>query len=155
IGLLAAATSVRADELVLSNGDRLTGTVVSMSKGKLQFNTALAGTVTVSWKEAASLVSETTVKPERRDDSVAVRRLAPTDSGQVAVIDANGGVETVAMTDTHSIATPPKTWKGDLVGGMNIQRGNADRTAGSVDAHLVRRTEDDRLTLAASWGSSR
>jgi putative salt-induced outer membrane protein YdiY len=155
LAALAIARPAAADELVLSNGDRLTGTVGGMSKGKLTFNSALAGTVTVPWKDVASLVSETPVKVERRDESEVKGTLAATESGQIAVRDESGQVVPVAMTETASIATAPKLWKGDLVAGMNIQRGNAERTAGAVDVRTVRRTELDRLTLGATWGSSR
>lgn len=152
---VAPAPVAGADELVLSNGDRLTGTVVGMSKGKLTFDSALAGTVTVPWKEVTSLTSETAVKVELPDESIVAGTLAPGAAGEIAVKTESGEVRSVPLAETASISTPPALWKGDIVAGMNIQRGNSERTAGSVDARAVRRTEDDRLTLNAAWGSSR
>ena len=41
--LLQAANPCQADEVVMKNGDRIQGTVVSLSQGKLVFNTSYAG----------------------------------------------------------------------------------------------------------------
>lgn len=153
--VLSLAAPAGADELVLSNGDRLTGKVEGMSKGKLHFDSALAGKVTVAWTEVVSLTSETPVKVELPDETFVAGTLGAGAPGALAVTGADGQVRTVPLAETRSIATPPSRWSGDLVAGMNIQRGNSERTAGSLDARLVRRTEDDRLTLSATWGSSR
>jgi hypothetical protein len=47
-----------ADEVIMKNGDRLQGKIVSMESGKLVFETAYAGKVTIAWDQVARLTSE-------------------------------------------------------------------------------------------------
>ena len=42
---------VRADEVLISNGDRLSGDVLRLEKGQLRLRTTYAGTVEIAWKD--------------------------------------------------------------------------------------------------------
>jgi len=42
----------------MKNGDRLKGTVVSMTLGKLVFKTSYAGEITIKWDQVAKLTTE-------------------------------------------------------------------------------------------------
>ncbi len=49
IGLLFASQFLRADQIVLQNGDRLTGSITKSDRKNLVINTEFAGEVTVQW----------------------------------------------------------------------------------------------------------
>ena len=57
--LLLASRLTWADTLILSNGDKLTGTVMEQTAGKIKLETAYAGTVEVSLAEVASMSTDT------------------------------------------------------------------------------------------------
>ena len=49
--LLAGAAFSSADEITLKNGDRLTGTVLTLDGGNLRVKTDHSGLLKVNWKE--------------------------------------------------------------------------------------------------------
>ena len=57
---LLAVPALRADTVVLKNGDRLTGTAVKLDGGKLTFKTDYADAIAIAWDQVTSL---TTAKP--------------------------------------------------------------------------------------------
>ena len=62
VSALAAArpaTAAKTDILVLRNGDRITGEVKSLSRGKLSYSTDDAGKLAVEWEKVARLTSRT------------------------------------------------------------------------------------------------
>lgn len=59
--LPALAGPVFADEVILTNGDRLTGTVVSKTPEGLQFRTSYAGTLRIDWRIVETLNTEAPV----------------------------------------------------------------------------------------------
>lgn len=68
--LLLSATGQAApktDILVFQNGDRLTGEVKGLERGKLSFNTDATGTISIEWDKVASLQSEQYIEVELLD----------------------------------------------------------------------------------------
>jgi hypothetical protein len=58
IGLAGTAWAApKTDVIVLVNGDRLTGEVKGLERGKLSFKTDATGTIQVEWDKVASLQS--------------------------------------------------------------------------------------------------
>ncbi|MBR0564950.1 DUF481 domain-containing protein [Azoarcus sp. L1K30] len=52
------AMSVHADEIVLTNGDRLTGTVISKTPEGLKFKTPYAGVLRIDWRMVETLTTD-------------------------------------------------------------------------------------------------
>jgi hypothetical protein len=50
---LIANPALRADTVVLKNGDRLTGTAVKLEGGKLTFKTAYADSIAIAWDQVS------------------------------------------------------------------------------------------------------
>jgi len=69
--LLVLSATVQAapktDILVFRNGDRLTGEVKGLERGKLSFKTDATGTISVEWDKVASLQSEQYLEVELSD----------------------------------------------------------------------------------------
>lgn len=60
--LLFVSVSARAEKtdiVYLNNGDRITGEVKDLSRGKLQFKTDHMGTVYIEWEDIREIVSDT------------------------------------------------------------------------------------------------
>ena len=70
-GLLALASPALAapktDILIFRNGDRLTGEVKGLERGKLSFKTDATGTISVEWDKVASLQSDQYLEVELSD----------------------------------------------------------------------------------------
>ena len=49
-------TSAHADEVVLKNGDRITGTVVELADGTLSIETEYAGVVKIDWSQVETSI---------------------------------------------------------------------------------------------------
>lgn len=54
-GSVAAVAAPRTDVVILLNGDRLTGEVKKLERGKLSFETDATGTIAIEWDKVASL----------------------------------------------------------------------------------------------------
>ena len=53
----------KTDIVVMSNGDRITGEVKSLSRGLLQYSTNAMGTLQIQWDSIASVTSVSQVTP--------------------------------------------------------------------------------------------
>ena len=52
-----AARAAKVDQLTLRNGDRITGEIKALERGRLEYSTDDVGTLSVEWDKVASLVS--------------------------------------------------------------------------------------------------
>lgn len=62
-----AVAAPKTDILVFQNGDRLTGEVKGLERGKLSFNTDATGTISIEWDKVASVQSEQYLEVELSD----------------------------------------------------------------------------------------
>jgi len=120
---------VSADEIILKNGDRLTGTVTKLEKGTLTLITEYSEPVNIREKGKLKTDVDGRLKVE------------PSLERETAIIYWNN---VIAINPSPVI--PPK-WKGNVTLGANLQTGNTDRSTVSVGAEAIRKTEQDRFSL--------
>ena len=67
--IIAAPTIAQADTdvVVFDNGDRLTGEIKSLERGKLRFKTEATDTISIEWDNVAFLSSEQNIQVELFD----------------------------------------------------------------------------------------
>lgn len=96
MSLLTPAATVRADELVLRNGDRLTGRIVNKSGETLTLQSDHAGKLTIRWKSVTSIVTDASVEliliGDRRIRSRLGAGAGESGKDRVELDDASGGV---------------------------------------------------------------
>ncbi len=132
-----AAGSAAADEVRLANGDRVTGTVVSMADGTLTFKTP-HGELTMPWNEVTAL------KIDRQ--LLVTTATAP---AQLMTLDtAAGAGPTLADVVAIAAPTPPVTWDGGANAGLLTTGGNTDISSLRLDGALAARTAFDRYTAS-------
>lgn len=139
-----------AGEIVLKNGDRLTGRIIRMDRSSLDFQTELFGKVSVPWNAVAKMESDTLVYV-----SVGERDVV---AGPVSMQD--GRIE--VKTEENKVANFPK----DLVRSMRSeeeQRNLSSQTAapetqrkqnlwgGSIDA-AISATRGNANTMTLNFG---
>lgn len=136
VTILTVTASVLGGQVVLTNGDHLTGTVTQMTGGTVTVETELAGTLEIP---AENIRTITTDRP-------------------VNLVFTDGTTSSKALTAETPLASltainPPKPekprWKGDIAGGLAYTTGNTKNESYNISANLHKRTEKDRITLKA------
>jgi hypothetical protein len=103
--LLVSATvcaQPRTDVVTLPNGDRITGEVVRLDRGQLEFKTDDAGTLYLEWDKLASLVATRQVEVVTSDGRRFLGSLGSAPSRSIAVVTAEG-VVSLLMPDVTII----------------------------------------------------
>lgn len=100
---LDARAQGRTDVVTLANGDRITGEVVRLERGRLEFKTDDAGTLYLEWDKLASVVALRLVEVMTGDGRRFLGTLGATAARSIAVVTPEGDV-TLAMVDVTSIA---------------------------------------------------
>ena len=134
---LAFAVPLRADELRLANGDRLTGTVVRLAEGILTFKTP-NGELQVPWKDVTALTT---------DHPLLVRRTGA--EPQLLALRVAGTPADLAGIVAIETPAPPVEWHGGASAGLLTTGGNTDVNSLRVDGEVTARTRHDRYLASA------
>jgi putative salt-induced outer membrane protein YdiY len=151
-GLLVAPSFVGADEVVLKNGDKLTGKVVGMAGGKLAFETGHSGVLKIDWGQVASLKTDEKVKVRLATKEVVEGKLSAGENGLLKV-QSEGAAQPVSVEFakvTH-LNEPPVEWHGFLEIAGRATDGNTHTQGLVAQAEGVRATEVDQFTLRAIY----
>ena len=138
--MAAAALTARADLVTLTNGDRISGSVESLSDGKLSFATEWAGSIQISWDAVAALESDETFAVKTKEGEVYSGSLLKTESS--LSVRAAGTTKNLDAPDIASITPPgqpdPGFWEkleGGVDFGYSLARGNSNTTQSSFSAN--------------------
>lgn len=153
--LMLFAQSGRADELVLKNGDRLTGKIVHLVDGKLVFKSDVAGDVTVELSNIQTFSSAEPVTVNLKDSTGFKQKVLSAEAGRFAVQGTEDlKAQQFAVADIVSINPPIKPipkWTGDVSVGVTSTHGNTKTEMISANANVTKRTENDRTTVSADY----
>jgi putative salt-induced outer membrane protein YdiY len=158
VGFLMAGNSL-ADEVRLTNGDKLTGQVVRMEEEKLVLKTTYAGEIAIAWKEVASVMADDPVKVVLNDETALEGNTAPIESGKMKL--DTGKLESPASFSLADVkAINPKPVKPVKIAtrvnaSMVNQRGNTIKDNYYFDGEFVARTKKNRYTLGAELANER
>lgn len=144
-----------ADEIVLKNGDRLTGKIVHLVDGKLVFKSDAAGEVTVELSNIQTFSSTEPITVNLKDSTGFKQKVLSSEAGRFAVQGTEDlKAQQFAVTDIVSINPPPKPipkWTGDVSVGITSTHGNTRTDMISANANATKRTEQDRTTVSADY----
>jgi hypothetical protein len=168
IALFLFAAAVRADQVTLKNGDRLTGSIVSGDGKTLLLKTEFEGAVTVQWDAITAIESTDNLNLTLKDGQRLSGKVTTTD-GKFVVAGAPAGAapaakETIVAvrndaeqktfdTETEKMAHPKFTyfWSGLLDTGLALTSGNSSTRAYTLSTKSVRETPRDKLTLYSTY----
>jgi len=87
LGALASLCSgaVHADEVVLANGDRITGSVVRKEEDSLVMSTSYAGELTIKWAEIRRITTQEPIRLYFEDGSKSIGSLHSEEDGSVII----------------------------------------------------------------------
>lgn len=162
--------TLQADQVVLKNGDTITGTIVKKDGAKLTVKSEFLGEVTMPW---------TAVKTIRADENLTVEYPAGVRSaGSVAtnaegalVVSTPAGVHVVPMDSVGAMRDPDEEaawerlqhpgvlqlWNGFVDTGLALARGNADTDTLTTTVSASRVTTNDKITATFNqiYGTAR
>ncbi|MGD0630636.1 MAG: DUF481 domain-containing protein [Terracidiphilus sp.] len=158
---LAAAPCLRADTVVLKNGDRLTGTAVKLDGGKLTFKTAYADAIAISWDQVTSLATGQPFVLPTPKGNLTITEIERTDAGLVVTTPSGPStLDPAAVTVLRSPADQQAfeaslhpSWAHAWAGAANVSlalaRGNSDTATFGAGFTAVRATRTDKTSLYA------
>lgn len=160
--LLMLAIPALADQIILKNGDRLSGSIVKSDGKELVIKTDYAGDVTVKFDAIQSLTSTgdlhvtlgktTVVGPvsTRGDDVVVATKTAgPVEAPKASVTTLRNPAEEAAYQKSLHPGLL-EGWNGGVNVGFALTRGNSETKNLNIGFNAVRKGFRDKLTLAAT-----
>jgi hypothetical protein len=107
IALFSCTTAFAADDdvVVLKNGDRITGEVLSLIRGKLEFDTDSMGTVYIEWEDVMEVQSEVSQSIELADGQRFFGPIKKTGNSEMVGIETESGL--VGVEQLEMIAMYP------------------------------------------------
>jgi len=151
-----------ADSVTLSNGDHLSGTIVTSDGKNLSLKTDYAGEIKINWSAVKEVSSDKPLFVVTGDKTV--NGVITTDGTNLIVHTASSGEVQVpfgkitVVRPADQQAAYEKTlhpslaqgWKGGVSIGLAIARGNSDTTSLSSGFTADRKTLNDELTIYES-----
>jgi len=154
--------ALRADTVVLKNGDHLTGTAVKLEAGKLTFKTAYADAIAIAWDQVTSLsTTQSLVLPtpkgnltitsiERADTALHVTTSTGPISMDAAAITT---LRTPVDQKAYEASLNPgwgHAWQGAVNVSLALARGNSETATFGAGFTAARATRTDKTSLYAN-----
>jgi Protein of unknown function, DUF481 len=160
--ICCCCAALSAEQVTLKNGDRLTGTIVSMDDKKLTVKTEYAGDVTIDRAAVAQFSSQQPLVVTRTDKQVVSGPVTQQDSS--IVVSSTTGAQTIPLSDVAIIRSPAdqaayekslhpgflEGWAGGGSFGLGLARGNSDTTNVALGFNADRKTTTDEWTITAA-----
>ena len=144
---LVAAGPAAADEVRLTNGDRITGRVVSLTGGNLTFSTPL-GDLKIPWPTVTALVVDDPIRVTVGTAEPALVTITAAAGGTVTL--QPGGPTPLADIAVLERPQPPLVIDGSANAGFVSSAGNTDVNNVHVDGDLVARADRNRYSVSAA-----
>lgn len=157
IGLAPAAVGfatgiAQADEVLLANGDRVTGKVLALSEGKLTVETPYNKALEIDWALVKSLRIDSAPAEIVLTDGTRLKGTTELGAeGGLAVSTDSAGPVTVPVLSLVSQINPPQvkpvTYTGDAQAAAALTSGNSETLNANFSGKFVARSKRQRLTL--------
>ena len=144
--------SALADEVLVLNGDRLSGDVIRQEKRRLHLKTTYAGTVEISWKDVREVQFD---EPGQvlLDDETVLTVEAVSREGDRLTLHRQGPAAAVTVDASRVKVIEPEPWElgqgRKLEGRVNVafeeESGNSASTEFDLDFHVNRRWRWHRI----------
>jgi putative salt-induced outer membrane protein YdiY len=164
VGILAfLSLPVFADQIVLKNGDRLSGTILKSDDKSLVMKTEFAGEVTVQWAAVEQLTSTQSLHLGLKDGKTVAGPVSTSADNEVVAASASGPVNVpkdtiVTIRNDAEEASYEKSlhpsfmtgWAGGANVGFALTRGNSKTKNIALAFTAARKTSNDQLSLYAN-----
>jgi len=154
---VTAYAAPKTDILIFHNGDRLTGEVKSLKRGRLNFNTDATGTIGIEWDKIARLVSNQHIQVETSSGARYFGNLIEPEADGRIVVETDRGEE--ALEAGRIIRMEPIEGTGlsaldvDVSVGYNFAKANGVKQ-GTIGLNADYRTLERIYSVKASTTTS-
>jgi len=151
-----AATGAFADEIVLANGDRLTGKVVRKETNALVLNTAYAGDLNIRWTDIRRITTDAPQTVYLADGNKVTGTMRSEEDGSFVM--TSGDTLTSAPIPMKNLIFINRSAEvsgegvkitGHINAGLSSTTGNTQAKKYYLDTEGIARTRDNRFTLGA------
>ena len=154
VTLLFAAVPAGADVVILKDGTRINGTIVSLVDGKMTVKSPALGEVKFDVAQIDTFGSTGPLDLRLTDGSAVSRTVdaQAAGSGKVALepgLLASG--QTLKVTDVKQINPPAAALTGSISAGGLFVRGNTQTDSLNLNVALAYATEQDKVSFAGSY----
>jgi hypothetical protein len=152
----AQAVDDYRDKIYLKNGDRITGTIKELDRGKLRIKTTTMDTIYVHWLDVESIESNTYLRISNTDGSFTSGRIQKSDMTQSMSVLENGKISNLPADDVTAmkpIRVDETFWnriEGDVSAGIDYRKAN-DILFVNVASHLRLREENHEIDFSFNW----
>ena len=160
LSLFAFCSTLFADQVVLKNGDRLTGTIEKSDDKTLLIKTEFAGEVTVQWPAVQEVTSTQPLHVALSGGKTVVGPVTTTD-GSLAVVTPTTGTVNVAKPDVTALRSDTEQaayekslhpgllegWAGGANLGFALTAGNSETKSLAIAFTGDRKTTHDEIAL--------
>lgn len=161
---VALVSNVLADQVVLKNGDRLTGQVVKLDGKNLTIKTDFAGDIDIPWSAIQQITSDQQLQLQSSTGQTAVGRVTTSD-GNVEVATRTSGtvvmprdsivlIRSESEQSAYEKSLHPgfrENWDGGATLGFALTRGNSQTKNLALAFDANRKTLHDKLSLYTNW----
>jgi len=159
LAMFASACSIaaaRADEIVLANGDRISGKILRKENGTLTMKTPYAGELTIKWGDVRRISTDTPISLYLTDQSKIEGSLRSEEDGSI-IITPDGAAPSApiplaqvgVINPSAEISGEAAKITGHINAGLSSTSGNTQTRKMYADAENVIRRSGDRLSLGA------
>jgi hypothetical protein len=167
---LLLAFAARADQVVLKNGDRLTGKIVSGDGKTLLLKSEFAGDVTITWDAITEIESSDNINITLKDGTRLSGKVTtqdgkfviagsppaatPSAAAQEAIVAVRNDPEQHAFDVQNERMAHPRFyyfWNGTADTGLALTRGNSETASFTFAAKTIRETPRDKLTVYGNY----
>lgn len=155
-------TALNAAQVTLKNGDRLSGTIVSLDDKKLTLKTDYAGDIAIDWSAVAQFSSDQPLVVTQSNHQTVSGPVTMQDSS--IVVNNASGAQTIPQSDVAVIRSPAdqaayekslhpgplQGWAGGGNFGLALARGNSDTTNIALGFTADRKTTTDEWNIVAT-----
>ncbi len=163
--LSALAARPKTDLVVLNNGDRLTGEIKGLSRGRLSLDVSAMGIVSIKWDRVTEVTTAFSYQVETESGERLLGTLSSAAPGSLVVIDVAGARRTLALRSIVGLDPIGRSFWSRLdgsvdLGGSYTQSGGVAQlyvnfwTTARRPAFEWRLAFDDYLTLKSEGTSS-
>ncbi len=160
---ILTVTAIRADQISLVNGDRLSGHIEKLDAGKLTIETDMAGVITLPWSNVGAIVSAQPLYIVMKNGEVftgtivnAKNGMRLQDTSHSFVVPRDDIVTLRSFSQQFAYARAEERqlaphfidpWAGTVDLGLSLARGNAELTTYTVNANGTRSRPRTKLSL--------
>ena len=166
LGMFCAG-ALRADQVTLKNGDRISGTIEKFDGKVLVVKSEFAGEVSIQW-DAVTLIQSTQTLYLGLKDGQTIAGTVDTTNGQLVVTTKETGTVTAAkdsvasvrdqteqsafITEVDRLKNPKLTdfWAGFLATGLSVTSGNSSTLNFNLSGQAIRKTTRDTISINAT-----